>query len=194
MRSPPSVYLAGPDVFLPGALAVGDLKKEICARYGLAGLFPFDNEAVATADGPPLERLIYRGNVAMMRAADAAVFNLSPFRGPSADAGTAFELGFMTALGKPCLGHTGCPSSYRDRVAAHMPLVLDRPTGRWLDPRDHAVEDFGQADNLMLTVSLSDGAPGAGILRGEAQDLSDMAGFEACVARLAEHFGTGPRR
>jgi nucleoside 2-deoxyribosyltransferase len=38
------VYLAGPEVFLSEAIAIG-LRKELCSRYGFEGLDPFDNEA-----------------------------------------------------------------------------------------------------------------------------------------------------
>ena len=30
------IYLAGPDVFLPNAIAIGRRKKELCAQYGFA--------------------------------------------------------------------------------------------------------------------------------------------------------------
>ena len=39
-----------------------------------------------------------------MDAADAIIANLTPFRGPSADAGTVYELGYMAGRGKFCLG------------------------------------------------------------------------------------------
>ena len=37
-------YLAGPEVFLPEAVAIGQRKKQLCAKYGFEGLYPFDNE------------------------------------------------------------------------------------------------------------------------------------------------------
>ena len=37
------IYLAGPDVFLPDAVEIGRRKAELCARYGVIGLFPLDN-------------------------------------------------------------------------------------------------------------------------------------------------------
>ena len=36
----------------------------------------------------------------MMDAADAIIANLTPFRGPGADAGTVYELGYMAGRGK----------------------------------------------------------------------------------------------
>ena len=95
------VYLAGPDVFLPDALAMAERKRAICATHGLTGIFPVD----AHPEHPegtdlPIWQWIYRRNEAHMRDAEAVIANLTPFRGPSADAGTVYELGFMRALGK----------------------------------------------------------------------------------------------
>ena len=48
-----------------------------------------------------------------MDAADAIIANLTPFRGPSADAGTVYELGYMAGRGKLCLAYSNDPSPYR---------------------------------------------------------------------------------
>ena len=40
MTSRTRVYLAGPEVFLANARAIGARKQAICARYGLCGIFP----------------------------------------------------------------------------------------------------------------------------------------------------------
>ncbi len=179
-----SVYLAGPEVFLPDAVAVGERKKAICARYGLVGLFPFDNEVVPSGSGAPVDEQIYRGNVMMMREADMAILNLSPFRGPGADPGTCFELGFMTALGKPCLGYTNDPDDYLDRVRREGPVEWDAATGYWRDAKGWSVEHFLNVDSLMIdrAVAMSGHSP----LRHDARHdpLGDLEAFEMCV-RLA---------
>ena len=87
------IYLAGPDVFLPDAVEIGRRKVEICARHGLTGLYPLDNAIDLAAADASLR--IFRGNEAMMNEADAIIANLTPFRGPGADAGTVYELGYM---------------------------------------------------------------------------------------------------
>ena len=46
--------------------------------------------------------------------------NLTPFRGPGADPGTVYELGYMAGRGKPCFGYTNDASLYVDRVAAFI--------------------------------------------------------------------------
>jgi nucleoside 2-deoxyribosyltransferase len=99
MGNRPKLYLAGPEVFLPKALAIAAKKKDLCRLHGFEGLFPLDHEIALSEKGETLDRLLYAANIAMIRGADAAIFNLTPFRGPSADAGTIFELGIVTALG-----------------------------------------------------------------------------------------------
>ena len=110
-----NIYLAGPEVFLPDAIAIGTTKREICARHGVRGLFPLD-EAVDLA-APDASLRIFKGNEAMMDAADAIIANLTPFRGPGADAGTVYELGYMAGRGKRCLAYCNDPASYAERVA-----------------------------------------------------------------------------
>ena len=43
MRHSPKIYLAGPEVFLREAVAIGREKVAICAELGLEGLYPLDN-------------------------------------------------------------------------------------------------------------------------------------------------------
>ncbi|MFC7552233.1 nucleoside 2-deoxyribosyltransferase [Pseudoroseomonas wenyumeiae] len=45
---------------------------------------------------------------------------MTPFRGPSADAGTVFELGFMRALGRPVFGYANAVANFRDRTLAFL--------------------------------------------------------------------------
>src|SRR3569832_2256930 len=123
------VYLAGPDVFLPDALEVGRRKVAICAQFGLGGLYPLDNTIDLAAHTVSLD--IFSGNEAMMDAADAIIANLTPFRGPGADAGTVYELGYMAGRGKLCLGYSNDPSVHADRVERFMPTGLE--DGRRVD-------------------------------------------------------------
>jgi nucleoside 2-deoxyribosyltransferase len=87
------VYLAGPEVFLPDAIAIGRAKQQICARHGVTGLYPLDNAVDLSARDASLR--IFKGLEEMMDAADAIIANLTPFRGPGADPGTVYELGYM---------------------------------------------------------------------------------------------------
>jgi nucleoside 2-deoxyribosyltransferase len=146
------IYLAGPDVFLPDAAAVGRAKQAICARHGLVGLYPLDGERPGEApSGPDAGLAIALANEAKMHEADAIIANLSPFRGPSADVGTAYELGFMRALGKPCFGYSNDLRAFVERVEAFIGEPLGRLSdGRLVGADGLTAESFGLADNLML--------------------------------------------
>lgn len=173
-----NIYLAGPDVFLPDAIAIGRQKIALCAQYGLTGLYPLDNKIDLSAPDASLQ--IYRGNEVMMTTADAIVANLTPFRGAGADAGTAFELGYMAARGKPCFGYTNDFSHYADRVAA-MSDVRDEE-GHLIDAEGLTVENFGLADNLMMIHALElRGAPLVMPAYQPDDVWHDLASFEACL-------------
>lgn len=179
------VYLAGPDVFLSDAIQIGRQKKQLCSRFGLEGLFPFDNEITTSENEQRVDRLIYRANEEMMRKADLGIFNLTPFRGPSADAGTVFELGLMVGLGKPVFGYTNDPSDYAQRVPVSASDLQVHPLR---DASGMAVENFGNFDNLMIEWSLMEHG-GFPIVRHpvKASDLfRDLSGFELCVRLAAQ--------
>lgn len=172
-------YLAGPDVFLPNAIDVAQAKKGICAAQGFVGRFPLDNDFPPADDGRALAGAIYAANVGLMRACDVAFANLTPFRGPSLDAGTAFEIGFMRALGKPVFGYSASGATYADKTPAAA-----REGGRAFDADGYEIEDFGLADNLMIVCGIEEGgAPVAAV--DAACDLAAMAAFEACVRAAA---------
>jgi nucleoside 2-deoxyribosyltransferase len=86
------------DVFFPNPHAFAARKASICARHGIRCHSPITNTVDLSA--PDASLRIYRMNRAMMLASDVIIANLTPFRGPSADDGTAFEVGFFDALGR----------------------------------------------------------------------------------------------
>ena len=144
------IYLAGPDVFLHDAVDIGRRKVDVCAGHGLTGLYPLDNAIDRAAKDASLR--IFRGNETMMIAADAIIANLTPFRGPGADAGTVYELGYMAGRGKLCLGYSNDPGCYADRVREFTAVASH--DGRLVDALGLTVEDFGLADNLMMIHAL----------------------------------------
>src|SRR5436309_14436433 len=144
------VYLAGPDVFLPKPDEMGRRKKQLCTQYGLTGLFPLDNAIDRQAGDASIK--IFRGNEGLMKEADAIIANLTPFRGPSADTGTVYELGYMAACGKLCLGYSNDPELYAERVARFTTV---KPCGdRSIDAEGLTVENFRLPDNLMIVHAL----------------------------------------
>jgi nucleoside 2-deoxyribosyltransferase len=176
------IYLAGPDVFLPDAVEIGRRKAEICASHGLTGVYPLDN-AIDLAAGDASRR-IFAGNKAMMDGASAIIANLTPFRGPGADAGTVYELGYMAGRGSLCLAYCNDPAVYADRVARFTDVASDG--GRLVDPHGLTVEDFGLVDNLMMIHGLElHGCPLVTPAERPDDVWYDLAAFEACVRMAA---------
>ncbi len=174
-----NIYLAGPDVFLPDAVGIGRRKAGICARHGLTGLYPLDNTVDLAASSASLD--IFKGNEAMMDAADAIIANLTPFRGPSADAGTVYELGYMAGRGKLLFAYSNDPAAYAERVARTHKLTKSSG-GQLIDRDGLIVEDFGLPDNLMMIHALD--LHGAALVtpREMPADIwHDLTSFEACV-------------
>lgn len=178
------VYLAGPEVFLPDAVEVGRRKVAICQEHGLTGLFPLDLDEPPASPSSASE--IFQACLAAMRQADAIVANLTPFRGIGADPGTAFELGFVAALGLPAFGYTNEPRIMFDRVAGQLGPF--RQEGDQHFAADGlAVEDFGHFDNLMLAEALVAEAPG--VFKPEAtlaDPARDLTVFTRCIAHAAD--------
>lgn len=150
---PRKLYLAGPDVFRADAVAHGEALKALCARYGFEGLYPLDN-ALPKRFAEPREQAawIYRANIGLIERADAVLANLNFFRGAEPDSGTAFEVGYATALGKPVYGYVDDAGSYAERIRRHA--QADRrgsdPRPRRHDPgrvRPAAQSDAGGAGN-----------------------------------------------
>ena len=114
-----------------------------------------------------------------MRSCDAAIANLTPFRGVAADSGTAFEVGFMRALGRPVLGYSNTRLTYKRRSEVYrtgqrLPFDADRV--------DVAIEDFDLAENLMIEIAIE--ASGSRLIVGEArlgEEMIDLAAFELCL-------------
>lgn len=176
------IYLAGPEVFLPDALSVGQQKQDICRRFGMIGLYPLDNAVDLSAHDASLQ--IFKGLEEMMDAADVIIANLTPFRGPGADPGTVYELGYMAGRGKHCFGYCNDPADYAERVARHT-TVTTGSDNRPVDRDGLTVEDFGLPDNLMMIHALDlHGAPLVMPKARPADLWHDLTSFEACV-RLA---------
>lgn len=172
------LYLAGPDVFLRDAVDVGLRKKMLCQEYGFEGLFPLDN------DVPEDAAAIFAANRNLMDRADAGLFNLSPFRGPSADVGTVFELGYMAAQGKLVCGYSNAPASYAARaVRSHGPSVEEQ--GMLRDRDGHMIERFGLPDNLMIAEAIQvTGGVFIAVEEKTGPRLAAIAAFDAVLAVL----------
>ena len=176
-----SVYLAGPDVFLPAPNERGAALQRLCAAHGLEGVFPLDplrGGDWPAWDGLPEAFRIARRNEAHITSCDALIANLTPFRGPSADVGTVFELGFMRALGRPVFGWSNNAIPFAERTRSFI--------GGTVDADGLAVEDFGLADNLMIEGGIhgSGGSFFAATVPADAV-WRDLTAFERCLAAAA---------
>lgn len=137
-----SVYLAGPDVFHPDHAEIFAGRAALCRNYGLEPLIPLDKDATT-----PLE--IFESNVRLLDSCDAVVANITPFRGPHCDVGTAWEIGYAVARSRPVFGFSEESATLLQRVtgSAHGPRV---------DKCGMTVEDFGLAENLMVVMAIVD--------------------------------------
>jgi len=205
----PKLYLAGPEVFLPNALAYAEQQRALCEQYGFTPLHPFDNgpavgerdvealarlyEAVRLFPLEPLRHLmglpsedmrcamkIYLGNIAYIRACDIIVANCNAFRGALVDDGTAYELGLGNGLGKPTYGYIDTALPSVQNVLQRYPCTIP-PDGVPIDQDGYLViDDFGTAINLMLE---------CGMLLGGGRLVEGS--FEDCLRAMRTDLDTG---
>ena len=155
------IYLAGPDVFAEDAAARFARLESLCAGRRLHGVRPSDEgvAALRAAGMNPRDMAarICAANIAHVRACDAVLANLAPFRGDTEpDSGTVFEVGLAVALGKPVAVYL--PQAHEDLAARIERLYGVRASltvaGASVDQRyGMLVEDFGLPLNLMIACS-----------------------------------------
>ena len=191
-----AVYLAGPDVFLPDPAGRAAALKSVCARHGLRGVSPLDaldggDPAGWAALPEPLR--IARRNEAHIAACAGLIANLTPFRGPSADVGTVFELGFMRALGRPVFGWSNAAQPFAARTLGFLgEAAAPDGQGGWRDGEGLLVEAFTlPAGGALVDDLMVDGAVHASgghlVVRDirPASRWTDLAAFEHVVQLAA---------
>jgi nucleoside 2-deoxyribosyltransferase len=181
---PPRIYLAGPEVFLPDPIAAGRRKQALCEAHGFIGCYPLDAQLdLATFDKAEAARRISLANEALMRSCDLLIANCTPFRGVSMDVGTAFEVGYMRALGRPVLGYTNTPLDLSERSAMGRTRI-DLPFDS--DAVGVEIENFGLAENLMIEIAITES--GGTLVRkavAAGAEMTDLAGFVACLEQAS---------
>jgi nucleoside 2-deoxyribosyltransferase len=176
-------YLAGPDVFLPNAVAHAATKVEICRRWGLRGLPPLNEDAETVATEQEAWRTIYEKDVAMMEQSDIIIANLTPFAGASADSGTLIEVGWFLGRGKPIFGYSNSSENFESRMRRQLAA----------EQTEFGIEGFHLPDNLMIVGAVqSGGYPVFLPTDGKTRGLDALDVFEACVEAAARYFANRP--
>jgi nucleoside 2-deoxyribosyltransferase len=176
----PKLYLAGPEVFLPDAIEYAAAQRALCERYGFEALHPLDNSLDLGNQDLETAMRIWRGDVQQIRDCDAVVANCNGFRGVCMDDGTAYELGFANALGKPSYGYIAEVMSQVARTIRDYPTA-PHESGLHADREGYLVtDDFGTSINLMMECGMLDG--GGRLVEG---------GFEDCLRAVREDLDAG---
>lgn len=153
MRRIETVFLAGPDLWYPDAAELLARKQAACEAAGFVAISGRGGEIVETVPSEAMAREIYASVLERLRAADAVVLNLTPWRGPGADPGAAFEAGFAAALGKPVFAYLNVSNEeeadHRDRIEGLLGAAPDE-AGVWRDGDGCEIEDFSLPETLML--------------------------------------------
>jgi nucleoside 2-deoxyribosyltransferase len=184
------VYLAGPDVFLADAAAALGRKKALCAAYGLEAVSPLDPlpEEPAEWSGLAAWRRIALCNEAHIRRSAAVIANLISFRGPSADPGTVYEIGFMRALGRPVFAYANTTVGFAERTRAALGLAPEAMQ----DAAAMLIEAFDLFDNLMIDAAIAHSGGTLVTVETPADARwTDLAAFERCVAAAARVLALG---
>jgi nucleoside 2-deoxyribosyltransferase len=181
--TPPRAYLAGPDVFLPDAVAHAGRKIEICRRHGLLGLAPLNEDVALPDTGARAWQTIFDKDIAMMQQCDLIIANLTPFGGASADAGTLIEVGWFLGQSRPIFGYSNTVRSFEDRMRAQLGSADEM-----------AIEGFHLPDNLMIVGAVQGTGHPIVLPKDDAErGMGALDVFEACVAVAAAHL-LRPRR
>lgn len=153
------VYLAGPDVFKDPVFAKAwfDTLKGVLLERGYEGLSPFDSDLkFVREDISPQEKAqqIFFANRMLIDHCDAVLANVSPFRGPSCDPGTSWEIGYADAKGVPVFAYSYGMDPIPDHTYKNRCDAMEAVGIRIRTAEYPVVEDFGLPDNLMIACSV----------------------------------------
>jgi len=160
------VYLAGDLVFRPEAPTLFERLKTICHTTGLEGCAPFDGQDAIRGLPPGRDTIlkIITADRDLMNTCDAGLFCLDPFRrAPDMDPGTAVEIGYMMAQGKPLEGYTTDARPYPEKVAAYWKHAWNENVSPRTNPNAFASGALEDPDGMLLH---SDGMVQNGMTEG----------------------------
>ena len=109
----------------------GQRKIDICARHGLLGRAPLNENIPGLAEMAPEAAwwAIYRKDVSMMEECTIVIANLTPFRGASADSGTLIEVGWFLGRGRRIFGYSNSAAGFEARSRGQVAAVPDPVAG-----------------------------------------------------------------
>lgn len=166
-----TIYLAGPEVFLPNALEVLASAKKLCESFGFYALTPFDGEVTEQSKLTKAKQ-IFKENVSLIQRSDLVIANCNPFRGACVDDGTAFEIGYAYGKGKRIFGYLNDNRSLPEIVSSKIPTIA-HISGYSIDQDGYLVnEDFGNSINLMLEFSILDS--GGSLVLGNLEKVLEL--------------------
>lgn len=153
MSRPRVIYLVGPTIHADHAGAIRDDARLLCEAAGFEASTPSPEALKEIEPSEVMAREIYAERASRMRQADAAVVDLTPFRGPHCDPAAAFEAGFLAGLGKPIFAYMNVPSEEEADMGVRVETYVGVEAGEdgvWRDSHGVQVEDYGLPESLML--------------------------------------------
>lgn len=145
------IYIAGPDVFEPDSIEIGEKYSNICTKYGYKGLYPLDNVVDFNQEKREIAKDIFLANKELIKECDIVIANLNVFRGKEPDSGTVWECGYAYGLGKKVYGYINSTAPYitqfnKSEKRADGDIFRDN----W----GRMIEDFDYPLNLMISCSV----------------------------------------
>lgn len=179
------IYIAGPDVFYPKAVEIGEAKKAICAKYGFVGVFPLDllpNDLFSNPRYNNAQRadICKKACIEGVRSCDIVVANMSPFRGTGMDVGTAAEMAAADMIHKPVYGYSTDSRTYLEKLIATGELVFKDEC--YFDQDGQIVENLDRIDNCMVTECCQK------IIFPDDTATTNLEVFEKAIAYIHEKF------
>jgi len=119
----------------------------------------------------------------LIKSCDLVIANITPFRGPSADVGTVYEMGFAHALGKKVFAYTNCAESFTQRTIKTFGSGLKRDLdGKLRDEHGMFVEEVELVDNLMVDGCIHANSGHLFVSEAPLGELfTFLGGFEECL-------------
>ena len=119
----------------------------------------------------------------MIKSCEIIIANITPFRGPSADVGTAYEMGFAHALGKKVFAYTNVAVPFTERTIKALGNQVNRSQdGKLRDAQGMFIEENGLIDNLMIDGCINANSKFLVVEEAPADQLfTYLGGFEKCL-------------